>query len=960
MARWVGLLFIVAAAAPAAADSRVPHTLHMRRIAQTPPADTEPPPPLTTDQNEVIVVHGSTVEHDLFTGRTPMSVVTREDLEASGRAMLGDILQALPSQANGGNAQVNAGGDGTTRINLRGLGADRTLVLVNGRRFINGGPGADAAVDVNAIPLAMIDRVEVSKDGASALYGAEAIGGVVNVITRRQFDGGEVSLLTSGSQRGDGSELDASIVQGYTSDDKDTYAVVSAGYQRHGAERASDRAFSDVQKTYDFATRTETRLSSLAGPSGRLDASATSGGAIAVPGCTSGICKPSGNGGWTDYTPSDLYNEASSTYLYTPSDRYNLFASGGWRQTPHRAFFTEVLYQQRDSDRQLSPVPFVANIPISKDSIYNPFGVDLLDYRRRITELGPREYHDSLGIMRVIAGLRGSVPTPSTAFEGWQYELSLNYGQTQAAASTTGQLFLPHVADAIGPSMVVNGTPICVKVPGDASTQIIYTINDDDGPPQKIPCVPLNLLAPAGKIPLAQLKLLSYADGGRGDDTSQGLLAIATSPVSRLAHHGSITGSVGANVRDEAGTHAPPSVASSGDSTDNQAQATDADFTIAEGFGEATIVPIADDAIAHKVELDLGARAISHSHSGSSLTYTAGGLFRTVGDLTLRGTYATAFRAPTFFDLYGGRLETTPNAEDPCDARPPSGTKTLDPMVQAQCLAHGVPAGTTFDTGQQIAVTGGNADLKPETASTASLGVVFEPLAGLAVSADYWHITIRDAIETLGIQTIFANCYERGVEAFCNQIHRDVNTHRIYQVDQFLQNIPHTRTSGVDVAVFYDAKLGELGRIHTGLEGQYLLTYDLDTGKQIIHGAGFYDLGVFPRYKANLSSMWSHPSGAGAGFILRYIGSYRECASDDCNLEQNLATARDVDRYFKLDLFGSYTLHTPAGTTTVQLGVNNVLDATPPLIYNAPAANSDATAYDFLGRMVYMRISERY
>ena len=952
MARWAGLL-LIAAAAPAAAE--VPHTLHMRRVAQAP----SPEPPPDDDQGEVIEVHGTSVEHDLFTGRTPMSVVTRQDLDASGRAELGDVLQALPSQSNGGNAQVNAGGDGTTRINLRGLGPDRTLVLVNGRRFINGGPGADAAVDVNAIPLAMIDHVEISKEGASALYGAEAIGGVVNVITRRQFDGGEVSFLTSTTQRGDGGELDASIVQGYTSDDRDEYAVVSAGYQRHGAERASDRAFSSVQKTYDFTTKTETPVYSLAGPSGRVDASATSAGAIAIPGCASGICKPSG-GGWTDFTQDDRYDEAATTYLYTPSDRYNLFATGGWRQTPHRAFFTEVLYQQRDSDRQLSPVPFIANSPISKDSIYNPFGVDLLDYRRRLTELGPRMYHDSLGIMRIVAGLRGSIPAPSTAFEGWQWEVSLNYGQTQAGASTTGQLFLPHLADAIGPSMIVNGTPICVKVPGDPSTQIFYTIHQPSGQPQKIPCVPLNLLAPAGQIPLSQLALIAYPDGGAGEDTSQGLLAVATSPIHRLGHHGSISGSVGANIRDESGSQAPPSIASSGESTDNQAQATTGDFTIAEGYGEASIVPIAEDPIARKLELDLGARATSYSHAGSSLTYMVGALFRTVGDVAIRSTYATAFRAPTFFDLYGGRLETTPNAEDPCDTGPPSGPRTLAPMVQAQCASQGVPTGSKFDTGQQIAVIGGNPDLRPETASTATVGLVWEPVAGLALSADYWHITIRDAIEALGIQTIFANCYDRGAEAFCNQIHRDVSTHRIYEVDQFLQNIPRTRTSGIDLALFYDAKLGAFGRVHSGLEVQYLSRYDLDTGQQTVHGVGYYDLGVFPRYKANLTSIWSHPSGTGGGFLLRYVGSYQECASDDCNLAQNLATAHEVDRYFKLDVFASYTLHTPTGATTVQLGVNNVLDATPPLIYNAPAANSDATAYDFLGRMIYMRVSQRY
>ena len=231
-----------------------------------PPAPPPPPdlavkepsaPPADDGHTEVIVVTGSTIEHDLFTGRAPITVVTRDDLLASGRATLGDILQALPAQSNAGNAQVNAGGDGTTRINLRGLGADRTLVLINGRRMVNGGPGADSSVDVNAIPLAMIERVEILKDGASAIYGADAVGGVVNIITRPQFDGTEVTLLTSTSQRGDGTEYDASVVRGFTTNDKRTYLVVSGGFQHHDPVFGRDRPFAAVQKSYDFATRTE-------------------------------------------------------------------------------------------------------------------------------------------------------------------------------------------------------------------------------------------------------------------------------------------------------------------------------------------------------------------------------------------------------------------------------------------------------------------------------------------------------------------------------------------------------------------------------------------------------------------------------------------------------------------------------------------------------------------------------
>ncbi len=281
--------------------------------------------------------------------------------------------------------------------------------------------------------------------------------------------------------------------------------------------------------------------------------------------------------------------------------------------------------------------------------------------------------------------------------------------------------------------------------------------------------------------------------------------------------------------------------------------------------------------------------------------------------------------------------------------------------MQARCTAQGVPVGSAFGTGQQIAAIGGNPALAPETAATATVGVVLEPIEGLRLSADYWHITIRDAIETLGIHTIFANCYARGVQGFCDQIHRDPGTHRISAVDQLLQNVTRTTTSGIDLAIGYDAAIGARGRIRTALEAQRLLRYDLVTAQQVIHGVGVYDLGVFPRYKANLSSTWVHPRGASAGFSLRFVGAYQECAGNDCNTAATRAGAsRAVTAYAKLDLFGGYDLRSRIGKTTVQVGLNNVFDAAPPVVYNAAAANSDATAYDFVGRMVYARVSQQF
>ena len=964
-------------AAPAPSDDSTPPAppAGPPPLASTPPADPTPAPSTSAPsgssatptvegaapevgKNEVIQVTGTTVERQLFTGRAPVSVITRDDLAASGRATLGDILQSMPGQSNAANAQVNAGGDGATRLNLRGLGAPRTLVLLDGRRIVAGGPGADAAVDINAIPLPVIERVEVLKDGASAIYGADAVGGVVNLVTRSRFDGTEASVLTSTSQHGDGTEYAASFVSGFVTGK--TYFVVSGGYQRHDSVLASDREFAKFQRSYDFSARTETRNTSLAAPGGRLDVLSLNPADVRPPGCSSNVCKPTGNGEWANFVePDDRYNEAAASYVYTPSRRYDVFVSAGNQLSDTTSVVLEVLYMDRNSDRQLSPVAFSADSPISRFSLYNPLGADIGDYRRRMTELGPRQYVDNVGMLRLVVGLAGSLFGP---LKDWKYEVSENYGLTSASLGTTGQLRLDRVADALGPSMLdEHHVPICVRTPGDTKTQIVY--KDLTGGADT-PCVPLNLLAPAGMIPRNQLSNLTFSDVGLGSDTQRSFLVTAGGPIAKLPNHGDISLSLGGDYRSEIGERFPPLVASVANTTDSSADTTQGESGVFEGYGELSIVPIAGHPIAQWVELDLGARALRNSRFGRSLTYKLGGLFRTAYGVAARGTYATAFRTPSLFDRFGGRTESNTSAEDPCDAKPPSagdGMRTLDDMVQAQCTAQGVPVGSKLATSQQVAVTGGNPDLKAEAAATTTIGLVIEPpqVKGLALSIDYWRTGIDDAIETLNLQTIFANCYDRGIQSYCDQIHRDPGTSRIRSVDQILQNVPRTVTSGIDVAAWYDARLGELGRIHTGFEAQRLLSYDLDTASGVIHGAGFYDLGAHPRYRANLSSNWVHRSGASAGFTLRFVGTYKECAGNNCNNDHNLAAAsRDVDRYAKLDLFGGYEFRSSAGTTTLQIGINNLFDTRPPVVYNAPAANSDATTYDFVGRMAYIRLSQ--
>jgi outer membrane receptor protein involved in Fe transport len=1017
-----GVAVLLAGAAPAAADSHAdaPSSLRMRarsdhrwfvprftrRVAQAapdpapadPPADpaaapaepaaapapepAAPAPAPTVDQTpqlsdeelaklaeqeaktEVITVTGSTIERKTLTTPAPVTILSREDLNAAGRSTVGDIIQALPAQSNAINAQTNNGGDGSTRVNIRGLGTARTLVLVNGRRVVAGGVGADDSVDLNAIPLAVIERVEVLKDGASAVYGSDAVGGVVNLITRTDFNGTEANLFTGGSPHGDGFTYDASFVTGHTSEDKKGNIVFSAGVQRQDSVFAGDRSFSQVQKTFDFKTGAANPSGSTAVPDGRIDTTQLDVDGdgkpdpVAIPGCTSKFCKSDRMGGFTNFdTQNDLYNFQPVNYLFTPSERYNVYGSGSYKLTPSISGFFESSYLNRTSDQELAPEPFAAAAMVSKASYYNPLGADVLDLRRRLEEFGPRHAHQSVDTFRIVAGFNGRVAEDAPAFKDWKWELSYNYGRTDATQINTGNLILSRLANALGPSFK------------NADGQI------QCGAPDAViaGCVPMNILGPArdaaGRPSITQdmINYVTFTGVNSGYNEQQTVLAEAHGRIAKLPNNGDIALAVGADYRKTSGGFTPDPLTSTGDTTGNAIAPTNGSYNVGEGYGELSIVPLSGKGLAQWVELDLAARAFRYNNFGSGVTWKAGGLFRTVNGIAVRGTYSTAFRAPSIAELFLGAADDFQSVEDPCDANPPStGPRVLDDKTAQKCIDQGVPVGREFGTTQQRAIDGGNAKLKAETAKVLTAGLVVEPpqVKGLALTVDYWRVAIDDAIQVLGASAIFANCYTRDVPGYCERIHRDPISHAIDSVDNPVSNVGGATTSGLDVAVVSDRSYGELGRLRLQAEGQYLFLADIDNSVQVLHGRGYFDLGVFPKIKANLSAMYQHPVGAGGGFNLRYVGAYKECKGNDCNTAENLEmSSREVSQWFKLDVFASYAVKTRAGTTTLAVGVNNLLDSQPPVIYTGPAANaanSDPGTYDYMGRFVYARLSQMF
>jgi iron complex outermembrane receptor protein len=922
-------------------------------------------------KEEVITVTGSTIERKTLTTPAPLTILNREDLQASGRSTVGDIIQSLPAQSNAINAQANNGGDGSTRVNIRGLGTARTLTLLNGRRMVAGGNGANASVDLNTIPLAVIERVEVLKDGASSIYGSDAVAGVVNVITRTDFDGTEAALYTGGTQRGDGFTYDASVVIGHNAENKRGNIIFSAGIQSQDQVMAGDRGFSEFDKTFDFDDRAEVLGGSTTSPGGRINTAALDlngdgrvsaadypNGAASRPNIcgdhpASGadpnqFCTNGPNGYRPFVVPDDNYNFQPVNYLYTPSSRYNVYSAGTYKLRPEISTFFEAQYLNRISDQQLAPEPFANHAPISRDSIYNDVGYTIAGYQRRLEEFGPRRSLQNIDTFRIVSGFQGQIPEDAPVMKNFKWELSYNYGRTTSTNRGEGNLIVSRLRNALGPSFVdASGQPRC-----GTPTAII---------PE---CIPMDILGPSGSIAPEARDYVTFTSVRSGYNQQQTFLASTHGRLAKLPNNGDLSLALGGDFRMEAGGFTPDPLTATGDTTGNAQAPTDGKYNVAEGFGEISLVPISGHKIAQWVELNVAARAFRYDTFGSGVTWKAGALFRTVGGFGIRGTYSTAFRAPSVGELYQGKADAFPPSVDFCDTNPPGGipfrTPDQEASVREMCAAQGVSPTASFQTAQQRSEVGGNPELEAETAKVLTAGVVFEPpqVKGLSLTADYWNFNIDNAIQTLGVTVIQSNCYYDKVQKFCDQIHRNPQLNfAIDFIENPVDNVGGTATSGLDMAVRYDHTLKGIGRFHQTAEATYLFKYNLDNTAQIIHGRDNYDLGVYPKWRGLVGSSYAHPAGVGGGFNVRYVGGYRECDENNCNSSR---PSRDVDRYYKVDLHGTYSFKNSAGRTSLALGVNNLLDRDPALIYIGFAADSDSSTYDYFGRFFYARLSHLF
>jgi iron complex outermembrane receptor protein len=947
---------------------------------------------------ERVQVTGSRIKRTEMEGANPVQVITAQDIKISGIDNVGDLLQEIPAVAGAAtNTSINNGGSGAVRISLRGLGSQYTLVLLNGRRIVASGTGANNSVDLGNIPTAIIQRIEILKDGASAIYGSDAIGGVVNIITRNDFDGAEFNVsYDQSTHSADGETKTIDFVVG-TSTDKGA-VLASAFYSEQKAQWSGARDWSAFQLDMD-SDGSISKGGSSATPWSRLrgitDSSVSDADGAACSDVTHGALNGPGQSdptqfsnptGYDCFAGKDLYNFAPANYHLTPNERYGVFVSGHYELSDSINFFTEMSYTNRTAVTKLAPLPlaplafFGWDAPYSADNYWNQQlgpkdtagnSVDIADWRRRVVETGGRDSRFELNNTRAVFGFEGDL-----FGSDWGYEVSYIFGKNSSSTTAAGGMNFEKVALAVGPSFA-DADGIHCGVEGAVI----------DG------CVPLNIFGIPGtdtEISQEMLDYVSFEAHDLGENEQQIISASVFGDLFDLPA-GTVGIAIGVEHREESGADFPDALIALGITSGSSRLATAGKYEVDEVFFETTIPLLANVPGAEILELDLAVRYSDYDTFGDDTNYKVGIKWKPIEDLMVRGTVSTAFRAPSTSDLFAGVSDNSPTIEDPC-----AKVNTETGVTTSFCQADGVPAAGFEPIGDQLSSTrGGNDTLQPEEADTFTVGVVYNPsyLENFEITVDYWDIELTNAITTVGEQLILDNCAFKGID--CDKITRHgPDTGALYgnssDIDDRNTNVGGVDSSGYDFNIRYNFETG-MGLLKMNLDTTYYDTYDKTQadGSIVSHAGRYWDRssgdGNFPRIKSNLhiglfNDDWT------ASYTLRYIASVSETIGNFDILNDD-GTATPVAGSFwtqevfapnpntgvlettnTMDIFrdvGSQVIHDIRFTYfldqySISLGVDNLFDDDPPYMSSGFNDNTDPRTYATQGRHISVGLSAKF
>ncbi|WP_369915049.1 TonB-dependent receptor [Xanthomonas sp. NCPPB 3005] len=874
-----------------------------------------------------VTVTGSLVRRVDVETASPVTVVDRQQIQQSGKQTLGDLMQSLPGIAGDAtNPQVNnGGGDGASTVSLRGLGDQRTLILIDGHRILNN--------DINSIPTSMIDHVEVLKVGASALYGSDAIGGVVNFILRKNFEGGEFVANYGQASRGDGARQGGTFTFGKTWDRGNI--VVGIDYNKQKEISSANRAFS--KDAMYLSSGSVYKGGSSRTPSGYYKLPAST---LTANGCSAGGAMTSnGSGGYKCYSSSsDAYNYQSQNLLMTPQQRVNSFVLGSFNITDKLQAYVNAYHNHTMSHYAIAPLPFDAQsdgITIAADNPYNPFGVEFgpngYEYRSRFTSLGQREgFYDTTTDQDVL-GLKGSIGDTS-----WVWDANFNYGHYQQRNWSHGYVDYAALQDAI--------TAGEINIFDQTDPNTVAWMNSHESIPRyQTTSITRQWEAsangsvwelPAGSAQLAVGALYRKESLGYTVSSNALINSDNTCDISSEACSSPLSGS----------------------------------FSVKEAYAQLFIPVLAQSSPIGALNVTLSDRFSDYSSVSSTNNSASFQLeWRPIHDLMVRGTVAQVFRAPTIYDLYQGPTANSPTFTDPCIGYSGSGHENACEGVEAGWTGSGLSQTNAIVSGSTYA----NYNLKPEKGTSYDYGIVYSPesVPGLSFNADWWKVKLDDLIQSISAQTVANICYNDNSSPYCSYIHRyaagTVSAGNIDYIETPVVNIGKLDTQGIDFGANYALPETAFGKFTLALDSTYLQRYDIDTGDSVVHMAGKYNssYGNYARWRARGQIGWKLGNWD-ATWTTRWIGKIQVGSTD---LSENMS-ADAADKGVVLN-YGSYMYHAlqlgydmSDANIRFDLGVDNLFNKQPPVLYqnNVLNANTDVSTYDTVGRYYWMRATYRF
>jgi len=936
-----------------------------------------------TPQAQRVEVTGSRIRQvDLETAQ-PVQVMTQEQIQKTGLVTVGDIINNLSSSGtpafSKGSSLTSNREQGGAYIDMRNLGSNRLLVLVDGKRWTQTTGGY---TDVSTIPASLIERVEILKDGASSIYGSDAIAGVVNFIMKKTMVGGQVSLYEGANQHGgDGKSKDFSVTYG-AGDDKASM-LFGLTHTDQGPVFARDRAITAT--TYG---PNHLNAGYGTGPWGRIRAVSGTGAATGFNQYLTHTGGPQGDGigqnaalqsSYHTYAgaDADTFNSSSQMMYLDPTRLTSIFTKGSVELPYGMRFKTTAMFADRDSSRQVAGYPLNSlsqaayPVYVDKDSVYNPYGnkaagvaagkgQDLFFYRRTIEV--PRVTDNSNRTLHIDASLEGDF---NLLGKSWNWDIGYNHSAVVGTTLSTGNVNLLNLKKALGPSFVnAAGQVQC----GTAAAPIALT-----------QCVPFNILGgPSASTPEALNYVMSTGQGTYGSNVNSATADITGELFDLPA--GAVGFAAGLEHRSVSGYDRPGQFEQSGYSTDLAANTTTGKYNVREAYVEANIPLLKNLPFAELLSIDVASRYSDYSNFGNTTNSKASVMWKPIKDLLTRGTWAQGFRAPALSDTFGGGSQSFDSYLDACDSA--FGQAAKDASIMARCRAAGVPAGfrQVNQAGTPVPAGGaqtpvpfntgvGNSLLQPETATTKTVGFVYSPsfFNGFSMSIDYFNIDVKNRITGVSAAYEINQCYVNGVQDFCNLIKRD-STGQIVSLSRGNANLGELRTKGLDFSFNYRFPLTPYGQFMVRSDSTYVDEFSTKSTStaNFINYAGEFGIN---RVKSTLGLDWSlgNWNATLTSRFYSHVKTHCVFSSDPCSNPNDVASwGTGYNRQGNMvysDLSIGYALPWKG---KLMVGANNVFNRKPIITYDAGSAyggNSSSSSVDPerpIDRFFYARYTQSF